>query len=346
MRRSLVAFWSPPPVACRSPARSCAPKPCRRSRSQARPAAGNGPARPGPARPGPARHGSAGRGRETGKTDSTMVENTCACRRMTGRVVLPTFGNKSRKTTKSEPSTGDKFWESRETAKFDTPFGVLGRVPSTGCNYDSLEETNWPCAWSCQLLETNRGKRQSPTRLRGISWGSGVPTPARSCAPKPGRVPKPGSRSHAEARPGRVRRSIAAGRVPKSGRPPVTARRGPARLGRRRERCRRMTARVVLPTFGNTSRKTTKSEPSTGDTFWARETAKFDTPFGVLGRVPCTGCNYDSLEETNWPCASSCQLLETNRGKRQSPTRQRGISWGNVNVCLHSFQQNSVPTGG
>ena len=137
---------------------------------------------------------------------------------MTGRVVLPTFGNKSRKTTKSEPSTGDTFWESRETAKFDTPFGVLGRVPSTGCNYDPLEETNWPCASSCQLLETNRGKRQSPTRLRGISWGSGVPTPgpvvcaeawsrsearqpvacrspARSCAPKHFR------RSRSEVRP-------------------------------------------------------------------------------------------------------------------------------------------------
>ena len=54
---------------------------------------------------------------------------------------------------------------------------------------------------------------------------------ARSCAPKPGRVPKPGRRSHAEARPGRVRRSLAAGRVPKPGRAPITARRGPARRG-------------------------------------------------------------------------------------------------------------------
>ena len=54
---------------------------------------------------------------------------------------------------------------------------------------------------------------------------------ARSCAPKPGRVPKPGRRSHAEVRPGRVRRSLAAGRVPKTGRLPVTARRGPVRRG-------------------------------------------------------------------------------------------------------------------
>ena len=143
-----------PPVACRSPARSCAPKPCCRSRSEALPGAGNGPARrgragpgparpepnrPGPARPGPARPhgevrsgpvrpglarpgparpgqarpchppGSAGGGRETGKTDSTTAEITCACRRMTGRVVLPTYGNKSRKTTKSDPSTWDQF---------------------------------------------------------------------------------------------------------------------------------------------------------------------------------------------------------------------------------------------
>ena len=54
---------------------------------------------------------------------------------------------------------------------------------------------------------------------------------ARSCAPKPGRVPKPGRRSHAEARPGRVRRTLAAGRVPKPGRAPVTARRGAAGPG-------------------------------------------------------------------------------------------------------------------
>ena len=66
---------------------------------------------------------------------------------------------------------------------------------------------------------------------------------ARSCAPKPGRVPKPSRRSHAEARSGRVRRSLAAGRVPKPGRVPVTARRGrpgaarpgPARAGGGRE---------------------------------------------------------------------------------------------------------------
>ena len=136
-----------PPVACRSPARSCAPNPWCRSRSEARRAPVTArpgpnrpsPARPGPARPGPARPhgevrsgpvrpglarpgparpgparpcrppGSAGGGRETGKTDSTTVEITCACRRMTGRVVLPTYGNKSRKTTKSDPSTGDQF---------------------------------------------------------------------------------------------------------------------------------------------------------------------------------------------------------------------------------------------
>ena len=97
-------------AACRNLVRSCAPKPCRvpkpgrRSHAEARPgrvrrslAAGrvpkpgparphgevrSGPARPSAARPGPAR---AGGGRETGKTDSTTVEITCACRRMTDR---------------------------------------------------------------------------------------------------------------------------------------------------------------------------------------------------------------------------------------------------------------------
>ena len=82
-----------PPVACRSPARSCAPKPCRRWGSEARPGAGNCPARLGPERPGPARPHCEVRsgparpsgGRETGKTDSTTVEITCGCRRMTDR---------------------------------------------------------------------------------------------------------------------------------------------------------------------------------------------------------------------------------------------------------------------
>ena len=88
-------------AACRNLARSCAPKPgcvpkpARRSHAKAGPgrvrrslAAGNCPARPGAARPhcevrsGPARPSG---GRETGKTDSTTVEITCGCRRMTDR---------------------------------------------------------------------------------------------------------------------------------------------------------------------------------------------------------------------------------------------------------------------
>ena len=225
------------------PGRSCAPKPCRRSRSEARQGAGNCPARPGPARRGPAARRSAvrssgasaaraGGGRETGKTDSTTVEITCGCRRMTDRarhfakfwkqiekndkvlsvyggsvlriekngkvrragrssrafvahgqtlrlsrgnamvvrVIWPTFG-KSRKTTKSYPSTWHQFCESRKTANFDAPVGLLERVSRTGSKYDSLEEAQWPYASFCQLSE-NRGKRQSPIRLRGISWGS------------------------------------------------------------------------------------------------------------------------------------------------------------------------------
>ena len=86
---------------------------------------------------------------------------------MAVRVILPTFG-KSRKTTKSDPSTGDQFWESRKTAKIDAPVCLLGLVSRTGSNYDSLEETQWPCALFGQLSE-NRGKRLSPIRLRGIS---------------------------------------------------------------------------------------------------------------------------------------------------------------------------------
>ena len=87
---------------------------------------------------------------------------------MAVRVIWPTFGNKSRKTTKSYPSTGDQFCESRKTAKFVAPVSLLGRVSRTGSNYDSLEEAQWPCASFGQLSE-NREKRLSPIRLRGIS---------------------------------------------------------------------------------------------------------------------------------------------------------------------------------
>ena len=69
---------------------------------------------------------------------------------------------------------------------------------------------------------------------------------------------------------------------------------------------------------------------------------KFDAPVCLLGCVSRTGSNYDSLEETQWPCASFDQLSE-NRGKRQSPIRLRGISWGNENFFLNLFQQSSVP---
>ena len=76
---------------------------------------------------------------------------------------------------------------------------------------------------------------ENDDKVRSVHGGSAEQAAcrnlARSCAPKPGRVPEPGRRSHAEARPGRVRRSLAAGRVPKPGRAPVTARRGPARRG-------------------------------------------------------------------------------------------------------------------
>ena len=116
-----------PPVACPSPARSCAPKPCRRSRSKARPGAGNCPARPGPALPGPGWR----RGRETGKTDSTTVEITCACRRMTDRARR--FANfwkqirLQRKTTLSV-GTGDRAVLSNPVMRKTTKFDRLRRV--------------------------------------------------------------------------------------------------------------------------------------------------------------------------------------------------------------------------
>ena len=211
---------------------------------------------------------------------------------------------------------------------------------------------------------------------------------ARSFAPKPGRVPKPGRRSHVEARPGRVRRSLAAGRVPKPGRARVTARRGPARPGTARPgpaqprgevrsgpagpsaarpgparagrgrdtgktdsttveitcACRRMTDRARR--FANFWKQIEKNDSVLpvygGSVCESRKTAKFDAPVDLLGRVSRTGSNYDSLEEAQWPCASFCQLSE-NRGKRQSPIRLRGISWGNENFCLNLFQQSSVP---
>ena len=161
------------PVAFRSPAgrrlmpgaaRPGLALPARRGRT-----ARCGPVRPGPARPGRARPGR--RRDRDGKDGLVDGRVHLVDEWPTGRVVLPTFGNKSRKTTKSYPSTGDQFWESRKTAKFDAPVGLLGRVSRTGSNYDSLEEAQWPCASFCQLSE-NRWKRQSPIRLRGISWGN------------------------------------------------------------------------------------------------------------------------------------------------------------------------------
>ena len=96
---------------------------------------------------------------------------------------------------------------------------------------------------------------------------------ARSRAPKPRRVPKPGRRSHAEARPGRVRRSLAAGRVPKPGRAPVTARRGPARPGLARPARRGRTARCGPVRSGRVQRGQAGHGPAGAGT----ETGKTDS---------------------------------------------------------------------
>ena len=98
-------------AACRNLARSCAPKPvrvpkpCRRSRSEARPGAGNCPARPSPTGPGP------GRRRERDGKDGL----------------------------------------------------------DDGRDHLCMSSNYRPGASFCQLLETNRGKRLSPIRLRGIT---------------------------------------------------------------------------------------------------------------------------------------------------------------------------------
>ena len=85
---------------------------------------------------------------------------------MAVRVIWPTFG-KSRKTTKSYPSAGDQFYESRKTAKFDAPVGLLGRVSRTGSNYDSPEEAQWPCA-----SFGNFRKIEENDKVRSIYGGS------------------------------------------------------------------------------------------------------------------------------------------------------------------------------
>ena len=146
LQRSLVAFRSPAAGRMPKPGRSCAPKPCRRSPSEARQGAGNCPARPGPARRGPAARRSAvrssraqrgqagpGQGRRRkrhGKDGLDEVEITCACRRMTDRARrLPTFVNKSRKTTKSHPSTGDQLGKRKCLSTFfSTEFRADRRV--------------------------------------------------------------------------------------------------------------------------------------------------------------------------------------------------------------------------
>ena len=201
---------------------------------------------------------------------------------------------------------------------------------------------------------------ENDDKVRSVYVGSVEQTAclnlARSCAPKPSRVPKPGRRSHAEARPGRVRRSLAAGRVPKPGRAPVTARRGPARRRDRDGKDGLDDGRDHLCMWTNdrpgasfcqlleTNREKRLSPIRLrGISFENREKRPRSTRRSVFSGVcHAHASNYDSPEETLWPCASFGQLSE-NRGKRLSPIRLRGISWGDENFCLNLFQQSSVP---
>ena len=126
---------------------------------------------------------------------------------------------------------------------------------------------------------------------------------ARSCAPKPGRVPKPGRRSHAEVRPGRVRRSLAAGRVPKTGRPPETARRGPVRRGPARAGGGRETGKTDSTTLEITCacrRMTDRARRFAN--FWKQIDKKRQSPIRLRG------------------------ISSANREKRQSSTRRSVFS--------------------
>ena len=149
---------------------------------------------------------------------------------------------KSRKTTtKSDPSTGDQLGKRKCLSTFFSTEFRADRWVNGGSNKEPLARRGDEAFGDLNRVIVGEIE-ENDDKVRSVYGGSVEQAPcrnlARSCAPKPGRVPKPGRRSHAGARPGRVRRSLAAGRVPKPGRAPITARRGPARRGpnQRRER--------------------------------------------------------------------------------------------------------------
>ena len=151
-----------PPVACRSPARSCAPKPCCRSRSEARPGPGNCPARRGPAR----RRDRDGKdGLDDGRDHLCMWTND-----RPGASFCQLLETNREKRLSPIRLRGISF-ENREKRPRSTRRSVFSGVcHAHASNYDSPEETQWPCASFGQLSE-NRGKRLCRIRLRGISWG-------------------------------------------------------------------------------------------------------------------------------------------------------------------------------
>ena len=134
----------------------------------------------------------------------------------------------------SDPSTEDQLGKRKCLSTFFSSEFRTDRRVNGGSNKEPL--TRWGDEAFGDLNRVIVGEiEENDDKVRSVYGGSVEQTAclnlARSCAPKPRRVPKPGRRSHAEARPGRVRRSLAAGRVPKPGRAPVNARRGPARPG-------------------------------------------------------------------------------------------------------------------
>ena len=140
---------------------------------------------------------------------------------------------KSRKTTtKSDPSTGDQLGKHKCLSTFFSTEFRAYRWVNGGSNKEPLARRGDEAFGDLNRVIVGEIE-ENDDKVRSVYGGSVEQAPcrnlARSCAPKPGRVPKPGRRSHAGARPGRVRRSLAAGRVPKPGRAPITPRRGPAR---------------------------------------------------------------------------------------------------------------------
>ena len=161
------------------------------------------------------------------------------------RVVLPSFGNKSRKTTKSDPSTGDQL---RKCKCLFTFFSTEFRADlwvNGGSNNEPL--TRWGEEAFGDLNRVIVAQIEQNDKVRFVYGGSVL------------RIERNGQVRSA----GRSSRACATHGVQ-------------IRLSRRNQ----LTVRVVLPTFGSKSRKTTKSDPTTGDQLGK-------SVYILFNRIPC-----------------------------------------------------------